>query len=232
MSKTNNEKKIKVFIILLSIILVMLLVIFGIVYFNKTNKDLRYIYDTNVEGNIEMMPLNVAYAISDYKGGVNQRTIYKALYMLVDETIPKYSNLVSEIEQAGVSNYFKTNKIVIAKELGITAEDDFTSFISEIKQLKGENLVLKEYTFHPDAVARRSGYLENVLLIKYENNEKIGLYIRIPNQVNENIFAITCAGGVEEKYLEYEYGSELVNTDENGEVIQDVEYTSPGKVIN
>ena len=169
--KKSSAKTVKSIIIFLTIILLILLIILGMFYFNPTNKKLRYIYDTKKEGTIEMMPLNVAYALSDYKGKIPQRSIYKALYMLVSETIPNYYGLLGEINAVGPSEYFKNNKLTISKELGITEESDFISFINEISKLNGNNLVLKEYTFHPDAVSRKQKYLQNILLISYENND-------------------------------------------------------------
>lgn len=226
----KNTKTVKSIIIFLMIILVILLVIFGMFYFNPSNRKLRYIYNTKIEGNIDMMPLNVSYAISDYKGGINQRSIYKALYMLVDEIIPKYHNLVGEINTIGASEYFKNNKTTISKELGITEEKDFISFIDEIKDLQGNDLVLEEYTFHPEGVSKKQKYLENILLIKYENNNKIALYIKIPKKENKEIFAIICSGGVNQKYLEYEYGSEFVD-DESNELKKPENFVSSGRVI-
>ena len=235
MKKTKTFKKM---IVLLVMILILLLIIFGILYFNPTNKNLDYIYDTDVEGNIEIMPLNVAYGLSEYNGVIDQRTIYKALYLLVSETIPTYRKNLEEINSIGVTKYFKDNHIIIAKELGITEEKDFISFINEITKLKAGELILEEYTFHPEAVMKGRGYLDNILLIKYAGNEKIGLYVRIYNSINENIYAVSCSGGVTSKYLEYEYGSELENIESEKEpedeniVRPEVEMKAPGRVIN
>ena len=207
------------------IILIFLLILL-IVFYNKPDeKNLRYIYNENVEGTIDMMPLNVSYALSDYKGNVDQRSIYKALYMLVKDIIPDYYNKLSSIQSEGIEKYFSKNKNNIKKELGITEVSDFKSFIETIKNLQGNTLVLKEYTFHPDAVKKTSEYLENILLIKYENNEKIGIYVKIYNEKDEKGFAIECSGGVSDSYLDYEYGSER-------EKKEYVPFTSPGKVIN
>lgn len=228
----KKSKILKLMIVLLSIILIVILAVFILFFNNSTNKNLRYIYDTEVEGQIEKMPLNVVYAISEYKGSVNQRSIYKALYMLVDEMIPKYKNLLSEINEVGISNYFNKNKIEIAKELGITEENDFISFIGTIKELNGETLTLEEYTFHPEGTSKKTGYLQTILLIKYAGNEKIGLYVKLSNEVNEYSYPISVSGGIDKKYLDYEYGSEFVKTDENGNEIKEGTYTPTGRVIN
>lgn len=228
----KKTKVLKLIIVCLAIILVALIAIFTLLFNNSTNKNLRYIYNTDIEGQIEKMPLNVMYSISEYKGSINQRSIYKALYILVDETIPKYHSLMSEINEKGVSEYFNANKITIAKELGITEENDFITFIGAIKDLKGEELTLEEYTFHPEGTAKKSGKLQTILLIKYANNEKIGLYTGIYNKQNENAYPVCVAGGVDKKYLDYEYGSEFIKTDEDGEVIPEGTYTPIGRVIN
>lgn len=224
----KKYKSLKYIIVLLAVLLIILITILGILYFDTTNNNLRYIYDTDVGGDIEIMPLNVMYSISEYKGSVNQRSIYKALYLLVDKIIPKYYNLLPKINEKGISNYFKKNNIQISKELGITEENDFISFINAIRGLKGDNLKLEQYVFHPDETVSKSGYLQTVLLIKYENNEKIGLYIKISNSKNEDIFAVSCSGGVEESLLEYEYVSDIEVLDEDDTFL----FERPGKGLD
>lgn len=228
----KKTKALKIMIVCLAIILIAFLAIFALLYNNPTNKNLKYIYNTDVEGKIEKMPLNVMYSISEYKGTVNQRSIYKALYLLVNDTIPKYYGLLSEINEKGVSEYFDANSITIAKELGITEENDFITFIGTIKELKGEELTLEEYTFHPEGTAKKTGKLQTILLIKYANNEKIGLYVGIYTQLNENLYPVCVAGGLDSKYLDYEYGSEFVKTDDEGNEIPQGTYTPTGRVIN
>ena len=40
--------------------------------------------------------------------------------------------------------------------------------------------------------------------------------IMIPKEENKRIFAVSCSGNVDEKYLEYEFGSEFENVEPSG----------------
>lgn len=214
-------KKIKKYIILLFILLILLLAILIVIYNNPVDKKLRYIYNEKKTGDISVMPNNVVDLFTKYQGRINQRSIYKALYSFVDETLEKYYLQIKSLNNEEVKKYYNQNTKNIVKELGITEESEFIKFCETIKNLQGTELSLQEYTINPTSLKNKKGYTECVLLIKYENNEPIGVYLNITNDKDINKTPINYKGGVEEKYLEYEY----VPNDYT-QVIQ-----SPGKVI-
>lgn len=196
-------KKIKKMIIFLAVILCILIGIILII--NFINRDLNYIYNENVEGDIEVTPLNVSYFFSQYKGDVEQRTLYKALDLYINEKIEKYYNEIDKINQSGIENYYNKNSKNIFKELGIEDFTQFTSFIDEIKKLKGSSFELDKYTFYPEGIKKHNEYTEGIILVEYKGNEKIAFHIRVLNSNNQKRTPITLIGGVEQDYYEYEY---------------------------
>lgn len=214
-------KKVKKYIIMLFMLLILLLAILIVIYNNPVDKNLRYIYNEKKAGNISVMPNNVTDLFTKYQGRINQRSIYKGLYIFVNEILEKYYLETKSLSNEDVKKYYNQNIKNIGKEIGITQEDEFIKFYETIKNLHGTELSLEEYTINPTTIKNKKGYTECVLLIKYQNNEQIGIYLNILNNKDINKTPINYKGGVEEKDLEYEY---IPN--DYTQVVQ-----SPGKVV-
>jgi len=214
-------KKIKKYIIILFILLMLLIISFIVLYNNPVDKNLRYIYNEKKAGDIAIMPNNASDLFIKYQGRINQRSIYKALYSFVNETLEKYYLETKSLNSEEIKKYYKNNTKNILKELGIEEESEFIKFWETVKDLQGTELSLQEYTINPASLKNKKGYTECVILVKYENNKQIGIYLNIQNNKDVNKTPINYKGGVEVEYLEYEY----VPNDYT-QIVQ-----SPGKVV-
>lgn len=207
-------KNIKKIIIFLTILLIVLIGILITIYMQPLNKELSYIYNEHKQGKINIMPTNVSYLFEKYEGDINQRSIYKALDMYVNEKIEKYNKELSIIDSTGLNQYYQENSKTIFKELGLENKEDFESFINEVRKLSGD-LVLDSYTIYPKKAKRSSDYIEAIILINYNNNnnnDKVAFKIRVSNKENKQKTPICLLGNVDEKYYEYEYKTPTTNS--------------------
>lgn len=202
-----NAKEIKKMIRLLVIILLVVLTIFLVIYNNPTDRKLRYIYNEKKAGEIGQMPYEVVHLFTTYRGRVPQRSVYKALYYFVDELVEKYYLNLKNANDSEIKGYYAKNTNEIKKELGLTQETDFISFIRTIQKLNSDELDLEEYMVNPNAniIQDSNDGAKLVLLVKYKNNERIGFNIEILNMVNTKMSPIIYKGDVTEENLEYEY---------------------------
>lgn len=200
-------------IILMIIILMFVILIYLLVNINSLNnknpkeKDLKYIYNTKVEGNINIMPTNVDKIFVKYKGNIDQRSIYKALDLFVNEFVEKYYNETKIFnDENEINNYFNENKIIIEKELGINNEKDFNSFCGNLKEnLNSDTLELLSYTMNPETIKNEDGCLNCVMLINYNNNQKVGFQISIKNTMDKEKTPIEYKACEDKEKLQYEY---------------------------
>ncbi len=201
--KIQNLKKVIVLLIVIAIILMILALV---IYNNPTDRKLRYIYNTKKVGTINIMPTNVNKIFTDYKFNIEQRSIYKAMDVFVNEYVEKYYLAIKDLNKEQISNYFNKNKSVIEKELGIISEEIFSKFAENLKNnLNGESFELVSYTISPESVKKTSRKLNYVIIVKYSNNQKIGFELTILNSVNKNKTPISYEACTDEEILSYEY---------------------------
>ena len=219
-----DPKKIRKLIIILSLVILVIVAIIILINVNQKVSRLNYIYDENQEGNIEIMPLNVSPLFEKYAGRVNQRSVYKTMYLLVDVILQEYYNeFKGQFEEGIISDYFDKNSEKIREDFGITEREEFIKLMEIFKELKGEDLELEEYIIVPDSIRRTIGGLEFVLLVKYKGNSQIAICLEVVNALQTNKTPINCSANVNEIYLNYVY-------EENA--IPEVEIKDrPGKVI-
>ena len=105
-TKSNKSKIIRNYIIALFVLLILFVIGYLIVINLPVNKRLRLIYNENKEGNIEIMPTNVTELFMDYEGSINQRSIYKAMYLFADEIVKSYDDKLKDYDDAQVKEYF------------------------------------------------------------------------------------------------------------------------------
>ncbi len=95
-----------------------------------------------------------------------------------------------------------------------------------IKKLNNENIILQSYTINPETVKTEKDGVKFVLIINYENNPKIGFWLKIYNSSSDNEFPIKFDGNVEEELLDYEYIKPEYNNDPIDDIIK-----QDGKVV-
>ena len=121
---------------------------------------------------------------------------------------------------------YKKNYNDIQRELRISDENEFISFSKMIKKLNNENIILQSYTINPETVKTEKDGVKFVLIINYENNPKIGFWLKIYNSSSDNEFPIKFDGNVEEELLDYEYIKPEYNNDPIDDIIK-----QDGKVV-
>lgn len=224
----NTKKKInkiKRLLVILGILLIVAITAIVIIKYNPTDRRLKKIYNEEYEGRIEKMPLNVSPLFEKYTGKINQRSIYKAMYIFVDDIVPKYySKFKKDFNRDNIENYYDKKSMIIEKELGITEKQEFVKFIQELEKIKNSELNLEEYIIVPESINNTNKSLKFVLLIKYEGNSRIAYNLEILNSKKSTRTPINYSGDVNEEYLDYEY-------QKNTNPIVVIE-GKPGKVIN
>ena len=229
MDKSRKEKinLIRKMIVILALAIVVSVIVIIILLNNPVDNRLRYIYNENKEGNIEISPLNVSPLFVDYVGRVNQRSLYKAMYVFVNDIVQDYYLKFKEnnFDKEVIATYYNEHSEDIKRELRIENQEEFITLMNTIKDLKGDELILKSYTIVPDSISKERNGTEFVLLVEYEGNESVGFYLKILNTSTSDNSPIEYRGGVDNsEYLEYEY--------EINDGPQMVIENPPGKVVN
>lgn len=220
-----DANKVRKLIVLLGLVILVIISVILVLLMNPTDNRLKYIYDESQEGNIEIMPLNVSPLFVEYTGRVNQRSIYKAMYLLVNNVVQEYYNeFKGNFNDDTIGKYFDRNTEKIRQDLGITDKAEFIKVINVFKNLNGDKLELEEYIIVPDSFDRTTKGLEFVLLIKYKDNSRIALTLEVLNAKQSTKTPINCSADVDGKYLDYEY-------EKNTTPVVEIE-GRPGKVIN
>lgn len=203
--KALKPKKIKKIITILFVLLILVLSIFIILKNNPVDRRLKYIYNEKKEGNIKIMPINVSPLFTTYNGNIDQRSIYKAMYIFANELVENYHNKVKDFDEQQLKEYYNKKSNVIQKELGIDDEDEFLKFAETLKKINNDKLILESYTINPNTIKRKNNSTEFVLILKYQDNEKIAFYLNILNNSTSNKTPIKYRGGVSQELLDYEY---------------------------
>lgn len=210
MQRKKKSKKeiqnVKKAIFVLLVICIALLIVTLIIYNNPTNKNLRYIYNAKKQGNIEIMPTNIDQLFVKYQGNIEQRSLYKAMYLFVDELVEKYYLKTKDMNNEEIRGYFKNNSETIEKELGIVEEEVFYEFCEDLKNnLDGENLELVSYTINPNSIKKLSSQTKCSIIVKYNNNQKIAFNLLIQRYLDESKTPIYYEACIDENILSYEY---------------------------
>ena len=123
------------------------------------NKRLRLIYNENKEGNIEIMPTNVTELFMDYEGSINQRSIYKAMYLFADEIVKSYYDKLKDYDDAQVKEYFSKNYNDIQRELSSSDNEFPIKFDGNVEEeLLDYEYIKPEYNNDPiDDIIKQDG---------------------------------------------------------------------------
>lgn len=219
-----NIKKLRKIILILAITILIGILLMLILLTNKTDNRIDYIYSAK-EGTIDMMPQNVSSLFMEYAGIIEQRSIYKAMYVFVNDMVKDYYlKFKIDSNQEMIEKYYNQNIAEIQKELGITNKEEFVKFISTLNKLKDDELKLKQYIIIPESLKQVPGATKFVLAVDYENNERILFELELLNSSAKNKTPINYKVA-DDTYMNYEQKKD--NTDyTNVEVIQ-----RPGKII-
>lgn len=218
-----NIKKLRRVILLLAVIILIGILLMLILLSNKTDNRIDYIYSAK-EGTIDIMPQNVSPLFMEYAGLIEQRSVYKAMYVFVNDMVKDYYlKFKTDFNQENIEKYYDKNVIEIQKELGINNKEEFVKFINTLKKLNGDELKLKQYVIIPESLKQVPGATKFVLAVDYENNERILFELELLNSSAQNKTPINYKA-TDDTYLNYEQKKD--DTDyTNVEVIQ-----RPGRV--
>ena len=164
-------------VILVVLILICLLVIINIKKI-KTQINLSYINSEKVkEGTFS--PNNIHVLLAYYEGENKGPAITKTLYYFITDRVPEYRSKCKSEKQ--IKSYFKKNKNIIYKDIGINDESKFMDLISVISTLP-EDLVYESSNFEMGEMSKDVDRLTANLYIKYKGSSKIKLKIYINNK--------------------------------------------------
>lgn len=227
-SKKNKVEKIRGLIILLLVILILLVI--GIVFIlnNPVDKNLKYIYSDKEMKISVAMPLNINKGFKDYRGFINRNYIYKALDLFAKEQLPKYYHDVKKLDDEGIKKYFNKNAKRIKIELGLEKEEDFLELAKTIQTIKNDKFEFIQYTINPMSVRTTNNGISFALIFEYKDQDKIAFKISVGNVADESKTPIRIRGGVDPKYLDYEYSSTVEDYKNVSEMIPG---GAPGKVV-
>lgn len=198
----KQKKKITAYVLLVLLIIV----IFVIRDNFFENGLLKKIYNEKATFTILKYPNNVSYLFLDYEGKIGNHSIYRSIYDFVKNEIPKYYSNLRKANDKEINNYYNIHKSTIGKILGIENKEDFMSFVKTIQKLETEELKLERYIINSDVkLEDTKEYYRFVLLVEYENNERIGFYIEIPKgNYSEKKTPVNYKGNVKQEELEYQ----------------------------
>ncbi len=170
--KKYNEKKIKNLIIILIIILLALLIL----YFSNplviSRLKLKSINNSKLPDEMKV-PEYINFVVGLNENEILPESVIKYYNNFAEKLIPKYYKKCKEMTSDEINKYFEKNKKIVETELGITEKTKFNNFISILKNIKNDELVLEKYYILDNTVINRSNNIVAYIGIKYENNEAI-----------------------------------------------------------
>ncbi len=218
-----NIKLLRKIILILAVIILIGIGMMLMLLNDPVENRINYIY-SDKEGTIPQMPLNVSPLFMEYSGRLDERTIYKAMSVFVNDIVQDYySKFKGDFAQEKIEKYFESNKKDIEKELGINDKKVFVEFINTLKNLKGDTLKLKQYIIIPESIIQVVGATKLVLAVDYEGNDRVLFELRISNTSPDDRTPINYKATTED-YLSYELPSSDISND-----IEPI--STPGKVI-
>lgn len=218
-----NVKVLRRVILILALVILVGIGILLLLLSNPLDNRLKYIYNDK-EGTISQMPQNVSPLFAEYGGIINQRSIYKAMYVFVNDIVEEYYlKFKDNFNKEKIESYYDKNAVDIKIELGITEKQEFVDFINNLSKLKGDELKLKEYIIIPDSITQAARSTKFVLAVDYENNERVLFELYLLNSSDNTKTPINYKAA-DNTYLDYE-----MNTNLEEPVIDNT--VRPGKVV-
>lgn len=218
-----NVKVLRRIILILAIVILIGIVAMLILLSNPVDNRIKFIY-SDKEGTIEKMPQNVSPLFSEYAGVIDQRSVYKAMYVFVNDIVEEYYlKFKGDFNKEKIEKYYDKNAVEIKSELGITEKKDFVDFINNLSSLKGDELRLKEYIIIPNSITQAVRATKFVLAVDYENNERILFELYLLNSSDKTKTPINYKAA-DDTYLDYEPNQVVEEP-----VVEDV--VRPGKVV-
>ena len=216
-------KMLRRIILILAIFIIRGIVVMLILLSNPLDNRIKYIYSKQ-EGTISQMPKNVSSLFAEYNGLTNQRSIYKAMYIFVNDIVEEYYlKFKDDFNKEKIEKYYDKNALEIKTELGIMEKYVFVDFINNLSNLKGNELKLKEYIIIPESITQVVRATRCVLAVEYENNNRILFELDLLNSSDESKTPINYKAA-DSTYSDYNLDTE------NEEVVVD-NTERPGKII-
>ncbi len=218
-----NMKLLRKIILILAVIILIGIGMMLMLLNDPVENRINYIYNDK-EGTIPQMPLNVSPLFMEYSGRLEERTIYKAMSVFVNDIVQDYYlKFKGDFAQERIEKYFDSNKKDIEKELGIDDKKVFVEFISTLKNLKGDTLKLKQYIIIPESITQITRATKLVLAVDYEENDRVLFELNILNSSADDRTPINYKATTED-YMTYELPGSTISND-----IEPI--STPGKVM-
>lgn len=218
-----NIKVLRRIILILAIVILIGIGIMLVLLNDPVENRLNYIYNDK-EGTINQMPLNVSPLFIEYNGRIEQRTVYKAMYVFVNDIIQDYYlKFKNDFSKEKIEKYYDNNKVDIEQELGITEKQEFVEFINVLKNLKGDNLKLKQYIIIPESITQITRATKFILAVDYEENDRVLFELNLLNTSPATNTPIIYKATTED-YMNYEVETTVIDSE-----IEPI--STPGKVI-
>ena len=194
--------KFKNIIFLLFVVLFLVIGIFLLLN-NSLEKKIAKIYESGCE-NVKIMPDNVN-EIPTFTSKLSYENIYNSMYFFLTDSVKYYYNKTQKLSASEIYSYFDKNAKRIEKELRIENKEDFLDFAENLKKLNNNKLKLVSYTINPKTVKQNVFGVEFILIVKYENNEKIGFNVTICKDVDNKKSPIMYKTCYDDSDLDYEF---------------------------
>ena len=154
----SNKKKV---ILLAIFLLIILICILSVLLYIKSKDELtiseqklKYIYSD--EWNGEVYPEGMPNLFRNYSGNLTCQNIGKSFDYVVNVVIPKYAKEFRNFDENEINTYFKTNKDIIALEVGIKNNEDFNKLVSKIKtSIKKDEIEFESFYIEADSIKQR-----------------------------------------------------------------------------
>lgn len=169
----KNKKKT---IILLIVIILILIIIITFVYQKLTANKVNY--EVSIDGKTEEDQLlfnGIGLFSEKYTGNIERKEITDGLSNIIKKYIPRLKEDTKMKTDNGLKKYYEKNKSKIKEEFGIGNEQDFISFVKDMKKSsvnfkKWDKLTVNKDTFVDDKNEKYS-YFE--MTVTYENQKKV-----------------------------------------------------------
>lgn len=222
-----NIKRLRSLILILALLALTGVIAMLIVISNPIDGRLRYIYDEDQVISVSQMPENDNAIFEIYTGNGSHKSIYKSMYIFVDELVEKYYlEFKDNFETQNIEKYFDKNSEKIQKELLIEDKEEFVKFVSSLKSLSGDELVLKQYMVIPQSVKEVARGMKYVIAVDYENSERILFQVTLRNAVIEDYSPLKFEA-TDDTYKDYQPEQKETGVPKN--YVSDI--NSPGKVV-
>ena len=213
-----NMKKLRTLILILGLVIIAGIGVMLVLINDPTDNRLRYIYNENQVISVSQMAKNDSVIFEKYTGNVSHRSIYKSMYVFVDQIIEKYYTILEK--------YFDKNSAEIKKDLLLEDKDEFVQFVNTLKVLQGEELTLKQYVIVPESLKDVPRGMTFVMAVDYENNERLLYKVTLKNVSIED-FSPLKFEATDDEYKDYQ-PEEINNGLPEGYVSEN---TGTGKVV-